>query len=74
MNKKIGELYHLTSHTMTVYELLDFFGNTPLPPYIKRKPTKSDKNRYQTIYSSEIGSTAAPTAGLHFDEEVFKNE
>ena len=71
VNKKIGELYHLTSHTMTVYELLDFFGNTPLPPYIKRKPTKSDKNRYQTIYSSEIGSTAAPTAGLHFDEEVF---
>ena len=42
---------------------------------LKRKPTKSDKNRYQTIYSSEIGSTAAPTAGLHFDEKVFsKNE
>ena len=45
-------------------------ANTPLPPYINRKPTESDKNRYQTIYSSEIGSTAAPTAGLHFDENL----
>jgi len=52
---------------------LDSYGNTPLPPYINRKPTERDKDRYQTIYSSEIGSTAAPTAGLHFDEKVFSS-
>ena len=73
VEKKIGDFYHIRSDKTTVHELLDSYGNTPLPPYINRKPTERDKNRYQTIYSSEIGSTAAPTAGLHFDEKVFSS-
>ena len=50
------------------YEILDELGSMPLPPYIKEKLT--DKNRYQTIYAKNIGSAAAPTAGLHFTKEL----
>jgi S-adenosylmethionine:tRNA ribosyltransferase-isomerase len=46
-------------------------GQTPLPPYIKRKADETDAERYQTIYSHYEGAVAAPTAGLHFTEEVF---
>jgi len=46
------------------------FGNVPLPPYIKRNPTKEDYIRYQTIFAEKDGSIAAPTAGLHFDKEI----
>jgi S-adenosylmethionine:tRNA ribosyltransferase-isomerase len=53
-------------------EILDIAGQTPLPPYIKRSPDSSDKERYQTIYSRFDGSVAAPTAGLHFTSEVFE--
>jgi S-adenosylmethionine:tRNA ribosyltransferase-isomerase len=45
-------------------------GHIPLPPYIKRKDEDSDSERYQTIYAKAIGSAAAPTAGLHFTEEI----
>ncbi|ALD15095.1 S-adenosylmethionine:tRNA ribosyltransferase-isomerase [Buchnera aphidicola (Aphis glycines)] len=52
------------------------YGHIPLPPYIKRKNLKLDENLYQTIYKKNLGSVAAPTAGLHFDavllEELFK--
>lgn len=51
-------------------EILDRLGETPLPPYIHEKLT--DKNRYQTVYARENGSAAAPTAGLHFTEELLK--
>ncbi len=51
-------------------EILYLIGQTPLPPYIKRKPAQIDRERYQTIYSRSDGSVAAPTAGLHFTEEV----
>jgi S-adenosylmethionine:tRNA ribosyltransferase-isomerase len=54
-------------------EILEQAGNIPLPPYIKRKPEEEDKDRYQTIYAAHDGSVAAPTAGLHFTETVFKN-
>ncbi len=47
-------------------------GQMPLPPYIKRSPTEADKERYQTVYAREPGSIAAPTAGLHFTEELLK--
>lgn len=46
-------------------------GETPLPPYIKRKAEDSDSERYQTIYSHHDGAVAAPTAGLHFTPQVF---
>ena len=50
------------------YEILDQLGTMPLPPYIKEK--LEDKNRYQTVYAKIEGSAAAPTAGLHFTEEI----
>lgn len=52
------------------YELLDKLGTMPLPPYIHEK--LEDKDRYQTVYAKEIGSAAAPTAGLHFTEELLE--
>ena len=56
-------------------DLLDEFGHTPVPPYVKREGTaeeeKADRERYQTIYAREVGSVAAPTAGLHFTPEIF---
>jgi S-adenosylmethionine:tRNA ribosyltransferase-isomerase len=54
-------------------EVLELAGDIPLPPYIKRKTETEDIARYQTIYAADEGSVAAPTAGLHFTEEVFKS-
>ena len=51
-----------------LYEILDKLGEMPLPPYIHEKLL--DKDRYQTVYAKEIGSAAAPTAGLHFTPEL----
>ncbi|TAH17816.1 MAG: S-adenosylmethionine:tRNA ribosyltransferase-isomerase [Cytophagales bacterium] len=51
-------------------ELLALVGQTPLPPYIKREVEESDKENYQTVYAKNQGAVAAPTAGLHFTEEV----
>lgn len=47
-------------------------GNTPLPKYINRKAEQIDRERYQTVYAKEMGAVAAPTAGLHFSEEMLK--
>lgn len=52
-------------------EIIQIAGETPLPPYIKRKTEDSDTERYQTIYSHHDGAVAAPTAGLHFTPQVF---
>ena len=52
-------------------EILDELGEMPLPPYIQEK--LEDKNRYQTIYAKDYGSSAAPTAGLHFTEELINS-
>lgn len=51
-------------------ERLEELGKMPLPPYIERESELSDKDRYQTVYCKEEGSVAAPTAGLHFTEEL----
>jgi S-adenosylmethionine:tRNA ribosyltransferase-isomerase len=53
-----------------LYEILDKLGEMPLPPYIHEK--LEDKNRYQTVYAKNIGSAAAPTAGLHFTKELME--
>jgi S-adenosylmethionine:tRNA ribosyltransferase-isomerase len=53
-------------------EVIEASGHTPLPPYITREDEKEDFERYQTIYSVVKGSVAAPTAGLHFTEDVLK--
>lgn len=52
-------------------ELVVAYGNIPLPPYLNRASEESDKQDYQTIYSENDGAVAAPTAGLHFTDEVF---
>ncbi|MGN7785116.1 S-adenosylmethionine:tRNA ribosyltransferase-isomerase [Niabella sp. 22666] len=51
-------------------EVLHYAGHVPLPPYIKRQDETADKSRYQTVFARHDGSVAAPTAGLHFTEEV----
>ena len=53
-----------------LYEILDELGEMPLPPYIHEK--LKDKDRYQTVYAKNIGSAAAPTAGLHFTNELLQ--
>ena len=53
-------------------DTLDLLGQTPLPKFIDRDPTKEDDERYQTIYAKESGSVAAPTAGLHFSKQLMK--
>jgi S-adenosylmethionine--tRNA ribosyltransferase-isomerase len=57
-------------YTGIFYEILDTLGTMPLPPYIKEK--LADQDRYQTVYAKVEGSAAAPTAGLHFTNEVIK--
>ena len=54
-------------------DILELIGETPIPPYLNRKSENSDKITYQTIYSKHKGSVAAPTAGLHFTENVLAN-
>lgn len=53
-------------------DAIEILGETPLPKYIKRRPTPEDKDRYQTIYAKYEGAVAAPTAGLHFSRELMK--
>lgn len=69
----IGELDHggrifKFSYEGIFYEILDKLGEMPLPPYIREK--LEDQDRYQTVYAKERGSAAAPTAGLHFTDEL----
>ena len=56
--------------TQTLYEKLDAFGKMPLPPYITKQ--LEDQSQYQTVYAKELGSAAAPTAGLHFTPELLE--
>jgi S-adenosylmethionine:tRNA ribosyltransferase-isomerase len=53
-----------------LYEKIDEIGQTPIPPYIKRKVEDEDRERYQTVFAEERGAVAAPTAGLHFTPEL----
>lgn len=57
---------------ITFGEIIERSGSTPIPPYLKRDAEESDKDRYQTIYSINNGSVAAPTAGLHFTGKMIK--
>lgn len=56
--------------TDELYRLIDEIGQTPLPPYIKRKVEDEDRDRYQTVFAEHRGAVAAPTAGLHFTPDL----
>lgn len=60
-------------NTFKLYELLDTIGHIPLPPYIKRSGEKSDLEDYQSIFAKNLGAVAAPTASLHFSENMLEN-
>jgi S-adenosylmethionine:tRNA ribosyltransferase-isomerase len=71
-----GELGERTVQFETgldIYDAIERVGHIPLPPYIKRPDTASDRERYQTVFARERGSVAAPTAGLHFTPETLAN-
>ena len=59
-------------HQESVFSLLDQYGHMPLPPYIDRADELDDKERYQTVYADKAGAVAAPTAGLHFDDNMLQ--
>jgi len=56
-----------------IHKTIERIGRMPLPYYIKREPTKKDKESYQTVYAKSIGAVAAPTAGLHFTKRLLKS-
>ncbi|MCX7190982.1 MAG: tRNA preQ1(34) S-adenosylmethionine ribosyltransferase-isomerase QueA [Candidatus Methylopumilus sp.] len=71
--RKEKDLFYIEFNSnLSSYDILEKYGHIPLPPYIERNADKSDENRYQTIYAKESGAVAAPTAGLHFTDEIFK--
>ena len=55
-----------------IFSLLERFGELPLPPYIEHRPDSEDAQRYQTVVAKNPGAVAAPTAGLHFDEQILQ--
>ncbi|WP_459615265.1 tRNA preQ1(34) S-adenosylmethionine ribosyltransferase-isomerase QueA [Bordetella sp. 2513F-2] len=66
-----GELFDLR-FPAPVLDLLEAHGATPLPPYITHAAESEDESRYQTVYAREPGAVAAPTAGLHFDQDMLE--
>jgi len=67
--ERAGEFFTLRFEA-DVFELIEQYGRLPLPPYIEHAADQVDEQRYQTVYSKEPGAVAAPTAGLHFTEEL----
>ena len=71
MVQRQGPLFEIhIEDDKTVLEVLEAIGHMPLPPYIDRPDEDADKERYQTVYNKNPGAVAAPTAGLHFDENI----
>lgn len=68
---KHNDLY-LCETEEDIEEMFQQIGHIPLPPYIKREDELSDQERYQTVYAKHLGSVAAPTAGLHFDNNMLE--
>ncbi|SFV77423.1 S-adenosylmethionine:tRNA ribosyltransferase-isomerase [hydrothermal vent metagenome] len=69
LSKENG-FYTLDFVTDSLLDLLDKVGHIPLPPYIERDDEKDDLERYQTVFARKEGAVAAPTAGLHFDDDL----
>ncbi len=73
ITSSVDQLFQVEISTSNTFgELLRCYGQLPLPPYIERKPTHNDESRYQTVYSRVPGAIAAPTAGLHIDEQLIQ--
>ncbi|WP_455234138.1 tRNA preQ1(34) S-adenosylmethionine ribosyltransferase-isomerase QueA [Thiogranum longum] len=71
VTRREGDLFELLFKDETpVLELLEAHGHVPLPPYIERADTRADREDYQTLYARHPGAVAAPTAGLHFDQQL----
>jgi S-adenosylmethionine:tRNA ribosyltransferase-isomerase len=70
MLERQSDLFHLQL-SCDVVPFFEAHGEMPLPPYIARAPEGSDRERYQTVYARTPGAIAAPTAGLHFDADIF---
>ena len=68
-----GALFHLRFLSgRPVLDILEDVGHMPLPPYMEREDAEEDRERYQTVYAEKPGAVAAPTAGLHFDDELLE--
>ena len=71
MIERVGDLFKLKfMGEKSVFSLLDQYGHMPLPPYINRADELADQTRYQTVFARHAGAVAAPTAGLHFDQNM----
>lgn len=76
IEKRTGDFtveFTWTPASLPFAAVLQQLGSIPLPPYLKRAADRSDAERYQTLYALESGSVAAPTAGLHFSEKIFRS-
>ena len=67
-----GDLFKLCFAVDNIESMLSDIGHMPLPPYIQREDNDSDQSRYQTVYAQHAGAVAAPTAGLHFTEQLLE--
>ncbi|MEJ2530054.1 MAG: tRNA preQ1(34) S-adenosylmethionine ribosyltransferase-isomerase QueA [Gammaproteobacteria bacterium] len=65
-----GDMFELLSRGQEMMSLMQRHGHMPLPPYVQRSDEELDLERYQTVYAARPGAVAAPTAGLHFDEQI----
>lgn len=71
--ERVDNLFHLKFQSADVFELMSQAGHMPLPPYMQRDDEREDQERYQTRYAKVLGAVAAPTAGLHFDDELLES-
>ena len=71
-NNAFDVLFSWDNQHFTFADLLEISGNIPIPPYLNRQSEEIDLTSYQTVYSKIKGSVAAPTAGLHFTEQIFE--
>lgn len=69
-HENLLELKFEDTQSRSVLDILFSHGHMPLPPYLGREDEESDRERYQTVYAKTAGSAAAPTAGLHFDQDI----
>jgi S-adenosylmethionine:tRNA ribosyltransferase-isomerase len=70
--ERVGDLFKLHFNVDDIEPVLSAIGHMPLPPYIQREDNHTDQSRYQTVYAQHAGAVAAPTAGLHFTDEMLE--